>query len=113
MVDRVMSLLPMPVVMAMPAGVFLGFGNDLVAVESDAMIAGPIVLVFLLATAFPPLARFVPPIIGALVVGCWSSQRPVRWMTRPSQDPGWRPPAFLCRDPLAPSWAGRFGHAQH
>lgn len=70
MVDRVMSLLPMPVVMAMVAGVFLGFGIDLVAaVESDAMIAGPMVLVFLLATAFPSLGRFVPPIIGALVVG--------------------------------------------
>lgn len=70
MVDRVMSLLPMPVVMAMVAGVFLGFGIDLVsAVENDAMIAGPMVLVFLLATAFPPVGRFVPPIIGALVIG--------------------------------------------
>jgi benzoate membrane transport protein len=57
-------------VMAMVAGVFLGFGIDLVAaVDSDAMIAAPMVLVFLLATASPGLGRFVPPIIGALVVG--------------------------------------------
>lgn len=70
LVDRVMSLLPMPVVMAMVAGVFLGFGIDLVdAVGSDPMIAAPMVLVFMLATAFPRVGRFVPPIIGALVVG--------------------------------------------
>lgn len=70
MVDRVMSLLPMRVVMAMVAGVFLSFGIDLVAaVESDVMIAAPMVLVFLLATAFPSVGRFVPPILGALVVG--------------------------------------------
>ena len=70
MVDRVMSLLPMPVVMAMVAGVFLSFGIDLVtAVATDAAIAAPMVLVFFLATAFPSIARFVPPILGALVVG--------------------------------------------
>lgn len=70
MVDRVMSLLPMPVVMAMVAGVFLSFGINLVtAVESDATIAAPMVLIFFLATALPTVARFVPPILGALVVG--------------------------------------------
>jgi len=70
MVDRVMSLLPMPVVMAMVAGVFLSFGINLVtAVQSDAVIAAPMVIVFLVAMAFPSLGRFVPPILGALVVG--------------------------------------------
>lgn len=70
MVDRVMSVLPMPVVMAMVAGVFLGFGIDLVtAVESDAAVAAPMVVIFFLATALPSVARFVPPILGALGVG--------------------------------------------
>jgi benzoate membrane transport protein len=69
-VDRVMSLLPMPVVMAMVAGVFLGFGLDLVkAVVTDPAVAAPMVLVFLLATALPAVGRFVPPILGALVLG--------------------------------------------
>lgn len=69
-VDRVMSLLPMPIVMAMVAGVFLSFGIGLVvAVADDAVIAGPMVVVFFLAMAFPSLARLVPPILGALLVG--------------------------------------------
>lgn len=69
-VDRVMSLLPMPVVMAMVAGVFLGFGLDLVkGVVDDPAVAAPMVLVFLLATAVPAVGRFVPPILGALVTG--------------------------------------------
>lgn len=70
MVDRVMSLLPMPVVMAMVAGVFLSFGVDLVkAVQTDAGVAAPMVLIFFLATALPSVARFVPPILGALGIG--------------------------------------------
>lgn len=69
-VDRVMSLLPMPVVMAMVAGVFLGFGLDLVkAVVTDPAVAAPMVLVFLLATAVPAVGRVLPPILGALVAG--------------------------------------------
>lgn len=69
-VDRVMSLLPMPVVMAMVAGVFLGFGLDLVnAVVTDPVVAAPMVLVFLLATAVPAVGRLLPPILGALVAG--------------------------------------------
>lgn len=69
-VDRVMSLLPMPVVMAMVAGVFLGFGLDLVrAVVTDPAVAAPMVLVFLLATAVPAVGRLLPPILGALLAG--------------------------------------------
>lgn len=69
-VDRVMALLPMPVVMAMVAGVFLGFGLDLVkAVVTDPAVAAPMVLVFLLATAVPAVGRLLPPILGALVAG--------------------------------------------
>ncbi len=69
-VKRAMELVPMPIVMGMVAGVFLRFGLDLVrAVFADAVIAAPMVAVWVLATALPRLGRFCPPIIGALIVG--------------------------------------------
>lgn len=69
-VDRAMQLLPMPVVMAMVAGVFLSFGTDLVeALPADVALAGPMVLAFLAATAFPRLGQLLPPILAALVIG--------------------------------------------
>ena len=65
-----MDLIPMPIVMGMVAGVFLRFGTDLVrALGADVGVAAPMVLVFLLLSARPALGRWVPPIIGALVVG--------------------------------------------
>jgi benzoate membrane transport protein len=69
-VRRVMDLIPMPIVMGMVAGVFLRFGTDLIrALGADVGVAAPMVLVFLLLSARPALGRWVPPIIGALVVG--------------------------------------------
>jgi benzoate membrane transport protein len=69
-VRRVMDLIPMPIVMGMVAGVFLRFGTDLVrALGADPAVAVPMVLVFLLLSAWAALGRWVPPIIGALVVG--------------------------------------------
>jgi benzoate membrane transport protein len=69
-VRRVMELIPMPIVMGMVAGVFLRFGIDLVrALGSDVAVAAPMVAVFLLLSARASLGRWVPPIIGALVVG--------------------------------------------
>jgi benzoate membrane transport protein len=69
-IRRVMDLIPMPIVMGMVAGVFLRFGTELVrAVRYDVAIAAPMVLVFLLLSARASLGRWIPPIIGALVVG--------------------------------------------
>jgi benzoate membrane transport protein len=69
-VRRVMDLIPMPIVMGMVAGVFLRFGIDLVrALGADVAVAAPMVLVFFLLSARASLGRWVPPIIGALVVG--------------------------------------------
>jgi len=69
-VKRLMSLLPMPIVMGMVAGVFLRFGLDLVrALHSDVVIAAPMVVAFLILSANPELGRRIPPIIGALIVG--------------------------------------------
>jgi benzoate membrane transport protein len=67
---KCMSLLPMPIVMAMVAGVFLQFGLNLIfAIRDGFLIAAPMTAAFLLLWAVPRLGRVVPPLIGALVVG--------------------------------------------
>lgn len=67
---KCMSLLPMPIVMAMVAGVFLQFGLNLIfAIRDGFLIAAPMTAAFLLLWAVPKLGRVVPPLIGALVVG--------------------------------------------
>ncbi len=69
-VRRAMAAIPMPIVMAMVAGVFLRFGIDLVrSLREDIVVAGPMVALFLLLSALPALGRRLPPIIGALIVG--------------------------------------------
>ena len=78
-VRRVMSLIPMPIVMAMVAGVFLRFGVDLVrALGADVAIAAPMVLAFLLLSALPALGRWVPPIIGTWIRHSGSLRRSYR-----------------------------------
>lgn len=69
-VRRAMAVLPMPIVMGMVAGVFLRFGVDLVrALGNDAAIAVPMAVAFLLLSTHSGLARKMPPILGALLVG--------------------------------------------
>ena len=69
-VRRCMEAVPMPVVMAMVAGVFLKFGLDLVFAFRDGFwIAAPMTAVFLALSALPRLARVMPPLIGALIAG--------------------------------------------
>jgi len=69
-IKRVMSLLPMPIVMGMVAGVFLRFGLDLIrALHSDAAIAAPMVIAFLILSASPAMGKRMPPVIGALLIG--------------------------------------------
>jgi benzoate membrane transport protein len=69
-VRRAMDAVPMPIVMAMVAGVFLRFGVDLVLAFADELwIALPMTAAFFALTALPRLARALPPLIGALVVG--------------------------------------------
>ncbi|WP_432560258.1 benzoate/H(+) symporter BenE family transporter [Granulicoccus sp. GXG6511] len=70
LVRKVMAAIPMPIVMAMVAGVFLRFGTDLItSVEENAVVAAPMVITFVLLTAIPRLGKFLPPVLGALVVG--------------------------------------------
>jgi len=65
-----MDVVPMPIVMAMVAGVFLRFGLDLVrSLREDVTIAAPMVVAFIVLSALPGLGRRVPPVLGALLVG--------------------------------------------
>jgi benzoate membrane transport protein len=69
-VRRAMETVPMPIVMAMVAGVFLRFGVDLVLAFRDALgIALPMSAAFAFLMVFPKLSRVLPPLIGALVAG--------------------------------------------
>ena len=69
-VRKCMEAVPMPVVMAMVAGVFLRFGLDLVFAFRDAVwIAAPMSAAFLVLMARPRLGRLMPPLIGALIAG--------------------------------------------
>jgi benzoate membrane transport protein len=69
-VRRAMEAVPMPIVMGMVAGVFLRFGLDLVyAIRDDFWIAAPMAAAFLALSATPRLARLMPPLIGAMILG--------------------------------------------
>ncbi len=68
-VRRAMDAVPMPIVMAMVAGVFLRFGVDLVlAFRGELWIALPMTLAFFLVTLLK-VERALPPLIAALAVG--------------------------------------------
>lgn len=70
LVRRAMQAVPIAIVMAMVAGVFLRFGVDLVFAFRDGFwIALPMTAVFLALSTLPNLARFLPPLIGALIAG--------------------------------------------
>lgn len=69
-VRRVMALVPMPIVMGMVAGVFLDFGLEWVrAFRIDPAIAISMTAAFLAVSAFPDVARRLPPLIVALAAG--------------------------------------------
>mgnify|MGYP001159984597 FL=1 len=69
-VRRIMSLLPMPIIMAMVAGVFVQFGLDWVdALLKDWLIAVPMTVTFVLLSLNVHLAKRLPPMIGVLIVG--------------------------------------------
>jgi benzoate membrane transport protein len=69
-VRRAMEVVPMPIVMAMVAGVFLRFGIDLVLAFREALsIAAPMTAAFFLLTILPRMSRILPPLIGALIAG--------------------------------------------
>jgi len=69
-VRRAMDAVPMPIVMAMVAGVFLRFGIGLVHAFRDGLaIAASMTAAWLLFTAISRFGRVVPPLVAALVAG--------------------------------------------
>ncbi len=100
-VRRAMQAAPMPIVMAMVAGVFVRFGVDLVrALHQDAWIAAPMTLAFLLLSAWAAAGRRLPPLIGALLVGVVAVALSGRF------DPGVLGDAVWARPVLqAPAWS--------
>jgi benzoate membrane transport protein len=69
-VRRTMAAIPMPIVMGMVAGVFLDFGLGWVkAFRDDLIMAAAMTAAFLAVSAFPKLARRLPPLVVALAVG--------------------------------------------
>lgn len=69
-VNRVMSRVPMPIVMGMVAGVFLPFGLRVVTAFGELPAVAAITLgTFVLFTVLPALGRRVPPVLAALIAG--------------------------------------------
>jgi benzoate membrane transport protein len=69
-VKKIMALLPMPIIMAMVAGVFLQFGIDWIkAIGETPLIAAPMTAAFILLSFNAKIAARFPPMIGVLVVG--------------------------------------------
>lgn len=69
-IDRVMEALPMPVVMAMVAGVFLSFGTEMAGAVVEAwQVAVPMVAAFVLVTLAPRIGAWLPPIVAAVLAG--------------------------------------------
>ncbi len=69
-VRRAMDAVPMPIVMAMVAGVFLRFGIGLVqSFRDDLALALCMSAAWLVCSAVPRIGRFVPPLIAALASG--------------------------------------------
>jgi benzoate membrane transport protein len=65
-----MSFVPLPLVMAMVAAIFLPFVLDVVtAFRGEAALAAAMIVTFLLATALARRVRGVPPVLVALVAG--------------------------------------------
>ncbi len=69
-VQRVARYIPLSIVMAMVAGVFLPFVLKIVqAFPDDWLIATVTVLAFVASSALPHIARFAPPVLFAILVG--------------------------------------------
>ena len=70
LVQRIFKLVPMPIVMAMVAGLFMKFGLDIVkSLHQDFILSAAMVVVFFGLMSHPRLVAVIPPLIGACVVG--------------------------------------------
>lgn len=70
LVKKIMGLLPMPIIMAMVAGVFLSFGIDWIkSIGQSPWIAVPMTIAFIILSLNEELSRRLPPMIGVLIIG--------------------------------------------
>jgi benzoate membrane transport protein len=68
MIDKLMKVLPMPVMMGMVSGVLLPFGTDMFrSVLENPLLNGIPLLVFLILSFFVKLSKKFPPILGAIL----------------------------------------------
>lgn len=66
----VMDRLPLPIVMGMVAGVFVQFGLDWIrAFETEFLLVTAMTVTFFALSAMPRVQRYLPPMIGVLLVG--------------------------------------------
>src|SRR5437773_195930 len=68
-VRRAMDAVPMPIVMAMVAGVFLRFGVGLVLAFRDELAIAIAMTLVWLALSILPLGKRIPPLVAALAAG--------------------------------------------
>ena len=69
-VKRGMEWLPLPISMAMVAGILLQFGMGIItSLQQTPLISGMALSAFLCVSLVKPLARRFPPVLGAIVVG--------------------------------------------
>ena len=68
--QRLLKLIPMPIVMGMVAGLFLKFGLDIIkSLQQDFVLSAAMVVIFLGLMANSKLAAIIPPLLGACTVG--------------------------------------------
>jgi len=66
LIDKVMKLIPLPIVMGMIVGVMIRFATDMIhSVTVSPLLAGTAIIVFMLSTRF---LKKVPPVLTALIV---------------------------------------------
>jgi benzoate membrane transport protein len=69
-VKRGMEWLPMPIAMAMVAGILLPFGMGiLTSLQQTPLVSGMTLIAYLTVSLAKPLARRFPPVLGAIIVG--------------------------------------------
>lgn len=69
-VGKALKVIPMQIVMAMVAGIFLQFGLDMVlAFEQELIISAAMVIAFIVVFLIPGLSAAMPPVVVALAAG--------------------------------------------
>ena len=69
-VKKAMEWLPVPVTMAMVAGILFPFGLGIItSLQQTPLVSGMTLIAFLSVSVAKPLARRFPPVLGAIIVG--------------------------------------------